>query len=414
MKTILPLIAGLSLALNGVLAVLITRSPGSSDAPVRTPETISEPANAAAKSLAGTGAAAQIDPALQASLDSGDLAGLVARLRENGFPPDVIRAMVRAELGRKFVARRQELDPGEATRPFWQNRPMDPKLNAEIANLSREHAKILRDLLGDDAQDPMAAAYLSRRLNGVPPEKADGVKRILQDYDDMRTEIYRAGLVTPADREKLTAIEKAQRADLAQLLSPDELLEYNLRSSQVADQLRSQLAAFDPSEAEFRAIYQLQAEFAERTGSLFGPLSSEQLRQRREAQKELNEQIKAVLEPGRAAEYERSQDGNYQQISRLVARLDLPADATNQVWSVQQDIQKQRQALMANRELPADERTQLIATLAEEAATRISATLGARGFEAYKQYGGQWLQQLQPGAPSDQTTATGQMLFIGR
>ena len=37
-----------------------------------------------------------------------------------------------------------------------------------------------------------------------------------------------------------------------------------------------------------------------------------------------------------------------------------------------------------------------LAALAEEAKTRISASLGAQGFEAYKQYGGQWMQQLQP------------------
>jgi hypothetical protein len=48
------------------------------------------------------------------------------------------------------------------------------------------------------------------------------------------------------------------------------------------------------------------------------------------------------------------------------------------------------------------------------AATRISAALGPRGFETYQQYGGQWPQQLQHGVPSDQTTATGQMLFVPR
>jgi hypothetical protein len=404
MKTLFLLAVGLSLALNVVLAVLIARDQGFSAASASlTAETASGNAPRTTQSKADP--APKIDPVLQVALESGDLPGLVARLRATGFPSDVIRAIVRAKLGEAYIARRKELDPGEATRPFWQTRPADPKLNAEIARVSREHAKTLRDLLGDDAPDPMAAMYQTRRLAGVPPDKVGGVKRILQDYDDLRGEVYAGGPSTPADREKLAAIEKAQRADLAQLLTPAELLEYGVRSGPVADQLRWQLSAFSPTEAEFRTLYQLKAAFQEQVGNVYGTLPAEQQRQYDEAQKQLNEQIKAALGPERAADYTRAQDYNYQQTSRLVARLNLPAEATNQVWSVQQDIQKQRQALMANRTLPAEDRTQLIATLAEEAGARITATLGARGFEAYKQYGGQWLQQLQPRrAPATTTT----------
>ncbi|HEY8993122.1 MAG TPA: hypothetical protein VIM71_00425 [Lacunisphaera sp.] len=405
----------MSLALNVVLGGLIVWGP----ARVRTSAPSSQGAVAdiaAAPASPSTHSTAKMDPSLQAAFEAGDLPGLVARLRDAGFPPDIIRAIVRAKLGEAFIARRKELDPGEATRPFWKTRPADPKMNAEIARLSAEHAKILRDLLGNDAMDPLEAAARANRLAGLPPDKVNGVKRILQDYYDMRTELYRMGPVTAADREKLAAIDKAQRADLVQLLTPAELLEYGLRSSPTADQLRWRLSAFEPSEAEFRAIYQLQAAFDEQATSYFGPMSAELQRQRVEAQKQLSEQIKAALGPERAADYERSQDSNYQLTSRLVARLNLPRETTNQVWSVQQDIQKQRQALLANRALSAEERSELLATLGEEASARISATLGARGFEAYKQYGGQWLQQLKPGASTSTPTATpgGQTGFIGR
>jgi hypothetical protein len=418
MKTITPFLVSLSLALNVVLVITIMQSQSPASAPFRAASSEKDVSEVeAAVAAQSKNASPKIDPVLQAALESSDLPGLVARLRVAGFPPDVIRAIVRAKLGEAFIARRKELDPGEATRPFWKNRPADPKLNAEIARLSSEHAKLLRDLLGDDARDPMEAAFQVRRLEGVPPDKVAGVKRLLQDYDEMRAELYRAGSITAAEREKLAAIDKAQRADLAQLLTPAELLEYGLRSGPVADQLRWQLAAFSPTEAEFRAVYQLQAAFQEQWSNAYGALSADQQRQRSEAQKQLNEQIKAALGPERAADYERSLNGDYQQTSRLVARLNLPAEAANQVWSVRQDIQKQQQAVLANRTLPADERNQLLATLAEEAGTRITATLGARGFEAYKQYGGQWLQQLQPGsAPgaNPTTTTSGQMMFVPR
>jgi hypothetical protein len=120
------------------------------------------------------------------------------------------------------------------------------------------------------------------------------------------------------------------------------------------------------------------------------------MRQRSEAQKQFTEQIKASLGPERGAEYVRSQDFNYRQTSQLVARLALPAETANQIWSVQQDIQKRNESLAADRSTSPEQRTQQLAALMNEATARISATLGARGFEAYKQYGGRWMQQLQP------------------
>jgi hypothetical protein len=50
-----------------------------------------------------------------------------------------------------------------------------------------------------------------------------------------------------------------------------------------------------------------------------------------------------------------------------------------------------------------DERAKKLAALAEEGATRVSALVGPRGIEAYKQQGGGfWLQNLvpRPGAAS--------------
>jgi len=395
MKKIVPLVFGLSLVLNVALAVFLVRGSSFSGA-----ESLRSASATSAQSAAST--SLKIDSGIWTAVQTSDLPAMVARLRAAGFPPDVIRAILGTELGEQFIARRQELDPEETTRPFWKTRPANPKITAEILRLSREHAKIVRDLLGEGAEDPMSRAYQNRRLEGLPSDKVGGVKRILRDYDEMRSDIYSGGMIGTADREKLAAIDKAQREDMAQLLTPGELLEYGVRSGPVADQLRSQLTAFNPTEAEFRAIYQRQQSFNEQFGNFYGPLSAEQQRQRNEAQKQLTEQIKAALGPERGSDYVRATDYNYRQTSQLVARLALPAETANQVWSVQQDIQQRLQTLTADKSLPPEQRaqqiTQQLAVLADEARTKISATLGERGFEAYKQYGGQWMQQLQPNA----------------
>ena len=120
------------------------------------------------------------------------------------------------------------------------------------------------------------------------------------------------------------------------------------------------------------------------------------MRDRSTAQRQLTEDIKTTLGEQRYAEYQRSTDGNYQQTARLVARLELPPETANQVYTVQQDMQQRVRTLQMDRNLaPADRNTQL-AALATEAQAKITATLGPRGYDAYKQYGGSWLQQLQP------------------
>lgn len=413
MKKSFLLVFGLSLAINVILGVFLLRLKNSS---VPLTETTLPESPAAATSTPKAPLPPKADSILLAALESGDLPALVARLRREGFPPDIIRAIVGAELGELFITRRKELDPEEETRPFWKTRPLDPKINAELSRLSREHAKLLRDVLGDDAQDPLALAAQNRRFDGVPPEKLDKMKRIMRDYDDMRSDAYAVayagGMAPAANREKLAAIDKAQREDIAQLLSPAELLEYNLRSSPTAAGLRNQLSAFQPSEAEFRTLYQLQAAFNEQNGNPFGPMSPEQMRQRTEAQKQLTEQIKAALGPERAADYVRASDPNYRQTSQLVARLQLPTETSNQVWSVQQDIQQRSRALAANSSLSTEERTQQLAALTNEAEAKISATLGARGFESYKQYGGQWMQQLQSRPGAEATVVSPGPVFI--
>ncbi len=389
-KSLLFLIVSASLALNGALGWLLITSPHSPPPVATDPPTSSPPPSATALATQS-----KIDPDIWPSLQTDELPALVARLRATGFPPDVIRGILSARLGEIFIARRKALDPEEDTRPFWKTRILDAKRDLALRQLGREHGKLLHDLLGDDADDPMVQVYQQRRFDNLPPDKANQVRQILRDFDGKRSDILSAGTYL-ANREKLAGLEKAQHDVLAQTLTPAELVEYDLRNSNTANQLRYELTAFDTTEAEFRQIYQLKEAFSDRLGMMYGPSSPEQSRARAEAQKQLTEQIKAALGPVRGEEYVRATDSNYRQASQLVARLELPPETTNQIWSVQKDIQQRTQAINTDRSLPADQRAQQLAALADEAKTKITATLGEHGFQAYKQYGGQWMQMLKP------------------
>jgi len=60
------------------------------------------------------------------------------------------------------------------------------------------------------------------------------------------------------DQNTLRRIEKQRESELAQVLKPEELEEYQLSHSSTANSMRAQMTVFQPSEEEFRKIFRLE------------------------------------------------------------------------------------------------------------------------------------------------------------
>lgn len=355
------------------------------------------PAAAAAKSKAEVDQLTKVRALLQTS----DVKALIAQLRAAGFSSDLIRAIVAGKVNDQFSARRKALIAGQEEIPFWKTQQrmyMDPKTMSAIREISREQTNLMKELLGPDGMpgnDEMQA-YQRRQFGNLSREKLEQLQSISGDYNDLRSQIYAAanGVWLPEDREKLALLEKEQRADMVKVLSPQELEDYDLRSSTTANQLRSQLIAFNPTEAEFRALFKLQQAFDDKYGSGNMIASAEQYRQRQEQQKELLAQAQTVLAPDRYDAFKQAVDPNYQMINRIVARMELPATAATQVVTAQQDIMKRATTIRMDQTLTPEQRTTQLSALSQEATTRVTTALGTRGYEAYKQYGGGWMQNI--------------------
>jgi hypothetical protein len=396
-----------SLAVNGALvAALIGQFPALTNLGVEIAGAVIPASSLAqtkaissATKAATSGAPVQIWSLLRTS---DDLPTLILRLRAAGFPTSVVRSIVAAEIGERFAARRKELTAAQSKTPYWKNpgfSPFDPKVMTALRALTHEQSDLLKQLLGPDAvsTNDMTRSSPRSQFGNLPPEKLEQLQNILSDYNEMRSQIYSTtnGLILPEDRAQLALLEKEQRVDLAALLTPQELEEYNLRNSSTAGKLRSQLATFNPTEDEFRAIFKIQQAFDDQFGSTMA-MTMEQRRQYMEAQKQLLPQFQAVLTPDRFAAYQQAIDPAYQQINRLVARLDLPPETSTQVVALQKDLQQRAMAVQTARDVTPDERAAQLAALNQEATNKLTQSLGARGFEAYKTNGGYWLQMLQP------------------
>jgi hypothetical protein len=260
----------------------------------------------------------------------------------------------------------------------------------------------MKELLGPDGYlgSDETVAYQKKQFGDLSRDKLDDMQNITSDYNELRQQIYQAanGVLLPEDREKLALLEKEQRADMAKLLTPEELENYDLRSSNTANSLRSMLGTFKPTEDEFRAIFRATRAAEDQYGSLTAITNPDQMRQLQAA---ALENAKAVLPPDRFADLKQAADPQYQQINRLVARLDLPSSAAIDVVATQQDVQKRAAVIRSNHDISSEQRVAQLTTLAQEATTKVSTALGGdRGLEAYKNFGGQWLINIVPRPPA--------------
>jgi hypothetical protein len=199
------------------------------------------------------------------------------------------------------------------------------------------------------------------------------MEQIVGDYSELRQDVYGESrdMLLPEDRERLAIIEQEERADLAAILTPEELREYDLRTSRTASTLRNTLGSFEPTEEEFVAIFEAYRVAEEKLGA------GNQSELRRAVLASLKEQLDS---------------------DRHTALLQLPRSTVGEVASLRDDYLARAAALRHQRDLPDAERNAQLAALQNEAIAKITSKLGERGLRAYRSFDGVWLQALGPTA----------------
>ncbi|MGC4074095.1 MAG: hypothetical protein QM760_16605 [Nibricoccus sp.] len=396
----IPLFIALSLGANATLGVVLwQRSTASSSLPHSVNST-SNPARSNSSSAATPDAfAAQWQQILQNPDDNVAL----SLLRSSGFPPEVIRSLMTERIRARYQPRLRELAAKQAETPYWRtnawyNFDGDVATRSERRALEREIQDTIRKLLGDDTDSLSfyARDRRTRSYGNLSSEKVTEIEAITRDYSDLSSQIREnsKGVILAEDREKLAFLEKEKRADLAAVLSPEELEEYDRRNSTSARDIRAKFRFFEATEAEFLALYQLQRDFNARYG--YENLSGEQDDRRRAALPQLTEQFKAALGPERYAEYEIFTDSNYQRTRSDLVQLGLPAGAARDLVATQRASNKRAEAIRADKSLAPDDKAAQLAALEKDATEKVTATIGAENLTEYKKYTGGWLNRLAP------------------
>jgi hypothetical protein len=359
-----------------------------------------------------------------AAIESTNYYVYIANLRAIGCPEETIKDIIITDVAKLYGKRRAELRSHGEPYQFWRTDdswegsiPANPQLQHQLAALDNEQRALVKELLGADLQTELkkylhSDDYDERMYAFLPAEKREKLKEVQSRYDELEQEIYaRAkGLILDEDQEQLKRIQAEREQELAKLLSPEEMEEYELRNSPTAHGLRSQLSGFDPNEEEFRKIFRLQKVFDAQFANAFNATDEVQMELRARAQEEaqdaLNEEIKKLIGTKRFADYERAQDADYKALVQFTDRFEMPRDVAVKVYDMKLEAERQKLRIEANPNLTEEQRQAALMGIVRETQRSVTQALGDRG-QSYLRTGGQWIRDLAD-SPSNATIENGQ------
>lgn len=334
--------------------------------------------------------------ALRAALASGDLAAL----RAAGLPVEVARDLLVGRAFARLMAQRTALRGADAR--WWSNKPAASGAREAELKAQREFSDALLAAWGED---PFFGGS-DARLAFLPAAKRAALRRIVQDYDEMLARFGAEGVRLPSDREKEKLLRAERDRDIAALLSPEELAAYQMRTSTTASNLRSRYGDAIASEDEFRTLYDLQKAYDEKFPPLTGRIAPESLRARAEADRQLQDELRAALGEERYTALRRAADSDYRVLEALTNRLNLPPGTSLEAFAARDTYAAESQRINADTSLTSLQRRTQLQALGNRARDELATTLGAEGSEAYAQRSS-WLAMLQSGMAFSTTPMSG-------
>lgn len=318
-----------------------------------------------------------------------DPAAFAVALRSTSLPERLIRSVLAAEIDEKFRDREAVLlPPKNKTLEWWQsdNTPVPLASRLALLALHREKSRLRVELLGPDPDAPDDGSSL-------PPAKREAVRLLAADYDETVDAIEHGGIserfLLPAEKAALASLKEQQKTELAALLTPAELADFELRTSSITEDIRDELHGFDATDQEFTAIYEFWKK-ENSGGGFFGHnlFFSEE---------EIAAPLKAILGDERFAEFRRAGNYEFGKIRSLVQRAGLPPETAAQVYDLRVHLEQESTRIVDDDSLSVAEKLAALQKLARETRAGIGAKLGPDAAAAYLPNAEKWLSLVDRG-----------------
>jgi hypothetical protein len=341
-------------------------------------------------------------------VESADYRKYIANLRAIGCPEETIKDFIMTDLMRHYAKRRGALQDNGREFRFWETderraptAKQREENERELAKIDKELPAVLRELLGVNYERELNKYFVDaradeKRLAFLDPAKRDQVLVVRELVEEMRERLLEAiGKEGPTTEQtaRLRAINDLHSGLLTQTLTGEELELYQLSTSPTADRLRGQLVGFAPTKDEFQFMFKLWQQY-DRDFELAGP---EREAERAAAQKKIEEQVLAKLDPARAADYQRARNPEYRELVLFTEAHELPAATAQAIDEMRAAALSVRSQVMADRKLDAAQRAAALQALQSEVQSSIGAALGEELFGKFSGQAGRWINALATG-----------------
>ena len=341
-----------------------------------------------------------------ASVESPDYREYIANLRAIGCPEETIRDIVIADVNKLFGSRIAALYPTAKDYKFWRvedraAREEDRAREQKRRQIDKEKRALIKELLGID-YDVEMARWSGRsddedlRHGFLSTEKQEVLKSIQSKYREMeRAAMGDGGFRNPENRAKVAALRAQREAELAQALGPQDYQENQLRNSNTARNMRENLTAFQPTEDEFRQIFDARKQFDDQFGLTRDGGDQAAREQRQAAQAKLDEQLRAVLGEERYHEYTLAQDDRYREMYDFTERNNLPRIAADALLDIRNTAEQARRELQNNKNLTPEQQVAARQQIQQTTDEMLAQTLGPKA-DDYLKTDGRWVNKLGP------------------
>jgi hypothetical protein len=311
-------------------------------------------------------------------VESADYLAYITNLRRIGCPEQTVRDIILADVNQLYAPRYAALARGVPELNWWgkfdKKRPVPPGLATQLRALNDEKKTILQRLIG-----PLTGAELGGLETGVaslreqntfaflPEAKQSAVQDMVSRYQALRErgETEWAGLTTDERDAKEKELRDARQRELATLLTPQELREFDLRQSSTSEALREQFGKANLTETEFSQLYNLRTEFEQRVPE-----------PKPEDWKQLEFELAAALGPDRFADIQRQNDAMWRALQSMSGDTGFAPGTMEQAYTIEQEYSVKLVHAVGAMFADPQQDPQPLRAIAAEMDTRLAATLG--------------------------------------
>ncbi len=345
-------------------------------------------------------------------VEAADYKEYIRKLRGIGCPEATIRDIIIADIDKLYEPRMLALREQPTYRPdqFWvsdmgsRSRRYDPDKAAQLTALNKERAELIKELLGADEAD-IRKAFSSyedpreKQLAFLTQEQRDKIKDLDKKFSEERSRIYAeaGGYIDSETQKELAAIRKKMLEGMKEFMTPQEIFDYDIRTSDTARNMKYELRGFNPSEEEFRALFAVKRAEEEARFSRMGERPTpEEMKAQQEASKLAQDNLRATLGEERYKEMELSRDYSYRQLVAAAPYMGFDASAAARVSSLKTDAEKAANEVRRNRDLTPVQRNQALQDIRAASEAAVTKEIGEKGYKYYRQHGGYWFNNIAP------------------